>query len=67
MADVYVDNITTPVATIDLYSSSNIYQALYYDTGTLSSGSHTVKIAVKGQKNPSSLDYWVDCDKIEIN
>lgn len=63
-ADVYVDG--TFKDTIDLYSEGIQYDALYYDTGTLSNGPHTIKVQVRSDKNPSSTDYWVMCDMVIV-
>jgi len=63
-ADVYVDGVKK--ATIDNYSASYLTQQLYYDTGVLDNGTHTVMIIVLRQKNPLSFEYYIECDKVEI-
>ena len=64
MADVYVDNVKK--ATIDGYSATMAYQQLYYDTGVLSGGAHTVKLVVLHQKNAAAAEYYIDVDKVDI-
>ena len=59
--DVYVDNVWK--VTVDEYNSSNSYQHLIYDTGTLSSGNHSIKMYALGTKNASSGGYTIGCDK----
>ena len=43
-ADVYVDNMTTKVTTIDLSAAAATYVVNVWNTGTLSFGTHTVRI-----------------------
>lgn len=62
--DIFVDGVFKQ--TVDLYASSDLYQQLYYDTGTLAGGNHTFKVVVKGTKNAASQGYWAECDKIEV-
>lgn len=64
MADVYVDGVK--VATIDNYAEKMKFEQLYFDTGILESGSHTVKIVVLNQKNSSAKDYFIECDRVVI-
>lgn len=67
MFDVYIDNMTTPVATnVDTYSPSGQYKQKVYENLSLSGGMHTIRIKLNGQHNPSSqspyyligLDYF---------
>jgi len=61
--DVYIDNMTTPVATnIDTYSSSTLFQQIVYSNLSLASGTHKIRIKLNGQKNPSSTGYWIGLD-----
>lgn len=63
-ADVYIDgNYET---TVDLYSPTVIHQEVVYSNLALSSGSHSLSIAVKGEKNPSATNTIVDIDAIEV-
>ena len=45
--------------------AANLYNQLQYDTGPLSSGSHIVKVKVKGQKYANLSDYFVDFDYVD--
>jgi subtilisin family serine protease len=55
----------TPVI-VDLYSSSAGYRTPVWNSGVLSSGTHTVKIAYTGQKNPASTYTYVDVDAFDV-
>jgi hypothetical protein len=59
--DVYLDGVLVK-NDFDLYSSSTVSQVLVYDSGTISSGSHTVKYVVTGLKNSSSTGYGNNFD-----
>ena len=39
-------------------------QQVLYDTGTLESGTHTVRITVKAQKSSGSSGKWIEVDKV---
>ncbi len=65
MADVYVDGVLV-ANNVDLYSSTIIYQAVYFEKTGLSPGTHTLKIVVDSYKNPSSSGYWAVIDCIEV-
>ncbi|GGD72523.1 discoidin domain-containing protein [Paenibacillus nasutitermitis] len=63
-ADVYIDGVLDTSA-IDLYASSGqLQQVLYTKTG-LSPGSHTIKVVVRSDKNPSSSGYYVLVDAFQ--
>ena len=51
---------------VDLYIPSTLYQQAAYSTGTLASGSHTLKIECTGQKNLSSRGKFVDLDAFDV-
>lgn len=61
-ADVTVDG--TKVASIDTYASETMPQQVLYDTGTLQSGTHTVRITVKSQKSSQASGKWIEVDKV---
>lgn len=59
-ADIYIDGVLK--SSVDEYGpGTQPLQILYTATG-LSAGSHTIKVVVKGTKNPSSSGYYVDLD-----
>lgn len=62
LADITVDG--TKVATIDAYAAEAMLQQVLYDTGTLESGTHTVRITVKAQKSSGSSGKWIEVDKV---
>lgn len=64
-SDIYLDGQL--VATFDGYNATAQYQVLAYQNNSLSSGQHTIKIQVKGIKNPSSSGYYVNLDYIEYS
>lgn len=45
--DLYLDNMTTPVATIDTYSATPTFQHKVYENLALAPGSHTIRVQVK--------------------
>src|SRR5919108_4670409 len=59
MADVYVDGAL--VRTVDVYSPSTRYHVGFGVNG-LSAGPHTLKVAIKSAKNPSSAGHLVLVD-----
>lgn len=50
-ADVYIDDVLD--ATVDTYSSTNVYQNTVYSRTGLSNGSHTIKIVVRNDRLPA--------------
>lgn len=62
---VYVDN--DYVATVDCYNPTQIGNQLFFDTGSLASGNHTVKVVVLNEKNASSMGYFHYFDEFRIN
>lgn len=65
IATVYIDG--KEVKSVDAYASSTAFTELLYESDTLASGTHTVKIVASGSKNPSSSNIQIDLDKIVIN
>lgn len=53
--DVYLDGVLDQ-ADIDCYAPSTIKQQVMYSKDGLSSGSHTIKVVIKGTKNSSAVD-----------
>lgn len=51
---------------IDTYSATLEEQALFFDTGELPYGQHTVTLTVAGEKNDASSGTWIEYDKVEI-
>lgn len=64
-ADIYLDTVLA--ATVDLYSANFLPQQILYSRNGLSVGSHTLKVAVKGTKNPNSSDQIVILDGIYLS
>jgi hypothetical protein len=61
MADVYLDG--NMVATVDTYAPGNKeYEQVLYQAVGLAPGTHTLKVVVKGQRNPASSDAFVSVD-----
>lgn len=63
-ADVYMDGVLDASA-IDLYASSEQLQQVLYSKTGLSPGSHTIKLVVRSDKNPSSTGYYVLVDAFQ--
>jgi len=55
--DVFVDNIFK--TTIDCYNTAENNKQVLYQTDELALDNHTIRTAVKGQKNPSSTNYTI--------
>ncbi len=51
---------------VDLYSPTAQYQQLAYSSGLLSAGTHTLRIAWTGNKNPSSSSTYVAIDAFDM-
>jgi beta-galactosidase GanA len=64
IADIYLDG--TKVASVDGYSSSTDFQQVLYSASGLADTTHTLKIVVSGQKNPSSSGTFVSVDAINV-
>ena len=61
-ADISVDG--TVVATVDTYAPQQENQAVWYDTGELPYGAHTIRITVNAAKNDASEGKWVEWDTV---
>ncbi len=61
-ADISVDG--TVVATVDTYAPQQENQAVWYDTGELPYGAHTIRITVNAAKNDASQGKWVEWDTV---
>jgi trimeric autotransporter adhesin len=64
IAAVSIDN--NPEIDVDLYSQFRQSFVMVYSTGTLNHGNHTLKIRVKGTKNPLSSNRYVIVDYVHI-
>ena len=62
-ADVYIDNVLD--ATIDLYTPHWAANTIVYAKRDLVSGSHTIKIVVRSDKNVASSNNYVEIDALE--
>jgi subtilisin family serine protease len=63
-ADVYIDGIHK--TTIDLYSPATINKEVVYSNLALGNGNHTLVIVVKGEKNFSATNTFVDIDAADV-
>ena len=61
-ADVYIDNNLD--TTVDLYSAARTTGQVYSKSG-LSSGSHTIRIVVRSDRNANSTNNYVEVDALE--
>lgn len=52
---------------VDLYQANKADQQLAYEASGLTSGSHTLKVRVTGEKNAAASDCCVVADKIEVS
>lgn len=62
-ADVYIDNVLD--ATIDLYTPHWAANTIVYAKRDLVSGSHTIKVVVRSDKNVASSNNYVEIDALE--
>ena len=64
-ADVYIDNVLE--ATVDTYAPARgDLEALFTKSG-LASGTHTIKIVLRSDKNAASSNYYVEVDAFGSN
>ena len=63
-ANIYIDG--TLVTTMDQYASTAAYQKAVYSKTGLTSGTHTVKIEVLGEKQSAATGSNISIDKIVI-
>ncbi len=61
-ANVFIDNVLD--STLDLYAASRTTGVVYSKTG-LTSGSHTIKIVVRSDRNTSATNTYVEVDALE--
>jgi hypothetical protein len=52
--------------TVDLYSPRTLWQEKVWETGRLTSGTHTVKIQWTGKKNDAARDANIGIDALEV-
>jgi beta-galactosidase GanA len=64
IADVYLDG--AKVATVDGYGSSKATQQVFYAAEALPDTTHTLRIVVTGQQNPSASGHFVVVDAIDL-
>ncbi|MCM3630534.1 S8 family serine peptidase [Paenibacillus glycanilyticus] len=64
IADIYIDGKLTGSA--DLYRPARKYEAVVFESGTLSAGKHTVRVVNSGKKNASSTGSVISIDAFEI-
>lgn len=62
-ADVYIDGVFQQ--TVDLYQTNWTASTLLYSATGLSSGSHTIKVVARSDKNAASSGYYVEVDAFE--
>ncbi|HEX8545750.1 MAG TPA: T9SS type A sorting domain-containing protein, partial [Cytophagaceae bacterium] len=65
--EVFLDNMTTPVATIDLYAVANprLNTQLIYMSSDLTEGQHTLRVKATGAKNSASSSPAIRVDGFE--
>jgi Peptidase family M23 len=51
---------------VDLYSASELWQQKVWETGTLTSGAHTVTIECSGGKNDSATGAYIGVDALDV-
>jgi hypothetical protein len=51
---------------IDLYSPTSVFKSSVWNTGTLASGTHTVRIEGTGTKNASATNTYVGIDAFDV-
>ncbi len=66
LADVYIDGVKQLVF-IDCYSPIAKYQQVLFYRNGLSEGSHTIRIAIRGEKNPKSSGTNVYIDALQFS
>ena len=65
IAKVYIDG--SLVQTVDTYSATQQNQSVIFDSGALTTGTHTVSVQVTGTKNAQSGGAWVWLDSFVVN
>lgn len=64
--EVFIDDMTVPVATIDAFASSPQNQILTYENVSLSNAQHVVRLRATGQKNSAAIGTFIGFDKAEV-
>lgn len=62
IASIKLDGAT--VATPDLYTASTVRGFVYWDSGAIANGSHTIELKVTGTKNASSSGVTIGADAL---
>ncbi len=63
IVDIYLDGAVTPTATIDLTAATATYQFKLWSTGTLASGTHTVRLV---RNAASAATKYITLDAVDI-
>jgi virginiamycin B lyase len=64
IAEAYIDGVLH--SSVDTYRTPGQAQVTQYTISGLSSGAHTLKIVVTGNRNPASAQAWIWVDAFEI-
>ncbi len=64
IATISVDNGTP--TTVDLYANKTDTKFTMFTSNTLSTGNHTVKVTLSGNKNAAATNAWINIDKADI-
>jgi hypothetical protein len=68
IANVYLDDLTVPVATVDTFVSPRpSATSVLFSRSGLASGTHTLRIEATGTKNASSGDFFVTVDAFDVS
>lgn len=68
IANVFVDDLRTPYAQIDMYAPYDLWlsQSFFEVDGLDPDETHTVRIVPSGKKNPASRGYSIDIDRLDM-
>lgn len=61
---VYIDGVDQ--GTVDLYTTPAVFQAVIFESTTLTNAQHTIRLEVTGTKNASSGNTYVTTDAFEV-
>ena len=64
-ADVFLDD--KKVATVDLYSSTQLFQQRLFSTTSLSAGTHTLRVVRSGEQNSASKGKDISLDSFVVS
>jgi hypothetical protein len=64
IANVYIDGVLK--TQVDTFSTATKYQVVQYTITGLAPGSHTIRIEVTGQQNPSASAAWIWLDGFDV-